>query len=137
MWCDGDLLLGEVQPGYPMPPPAPSGPQVKAAYTWGAMGLVSERLVQQSVSLWYAFGPQGETRQLTNSTGAVADTYVYTAYGAPVASTGSYPQPVPLRRPVWLLHRPRQLQGERLVGQSYPGTAPAHCAQQISALPAV
>lgn len=134
---DGDLLLGEVQPGYPMPPPAPSGPQVKAAYTWGAMGLVSERLVQQSVSLWYAFGPQGETRQLTNSTGAVADTYVYTAYGAPVASTGSYPQPVPLRRPVWLLHRPRQLQGERLVGQSYPGTAPAHCAQQISALPAV
>ena len=61
------------------------GPQ--AAYTWGAAGLVSENL--SSGSLWYHYGPQGETRYLTNSTGAVADSYVYNAWGYPVSVAGT------------------------------------------------
>ena len=28
------------------------------AYTWGANGLVSERLIPSARSLWYHFGPQ-------------------------------------------------------------------------------
>ena len=63
---DGDLLLGEVQ-GL-----GNGTTVVSAVYTWGAAGLVSERLPAQSKSLWYHFGPQGETRQLTDVTGHVA-----------------------------------------------------------------
>lgn len=70
--------------------------RVQAAYTWGADGLVSEHLMASGYygsnpekSLWYGFGPQGETRQLTDSTGVVADTYSYTAYGRQVSSSGS------------------------------------------------
>lgn len=76
---DGNTLVGEVN----------GAGQVQRAYTWGTDGLVSERLVGQSKSLWYHFGPQGETRQLTDGAGAVADTYVYSAYGQPVAATGT------------------------------------------------
>jgi hypothetical protein len=69
------------------------------AYTWGAAGLVSERLnpttPATAKSLWYHFGPQGETRQLTNSSGLVADTYTYTAFGGAVSGgiTGTDPNP--------------------------------------------
>lgn len=59
---DGSKLLGEVT----------STGGVTASYTWGADGLVSEHLSPVSgtaKSLWYLFGPQGETRQLTSSTG--------------------------------------------------------------------
>ena len=64
-----------------------------AAYTQGANGLVGERLLGQNRSLWYAFGPQGETRQLTDSSGNVADTYLYSPYGTLLASTGSDTKP--------------------------------------------
>lgn len=83
---DGGVLLGEIE--------SINGVSTtKAAYTWGAAGLVSERLVDQNKSLWYAFGPQGETRQLTDRTGAVVDRYVYTAYGVPVSETNNNPNP--------------------------------------------
>ena len=36
---------------------------------------------------------QGETRQLTNGSGNVADTYFYSAYGTPLASTGTDTNP--------------------------------------------
>lgn len=73
---DGDTPIGEVNRA-----------GLSFAYTWGANGLVSEN--ENGVSLWYAFGPQGETRQLTNVSGAVADAYVFTAYGEPVATSGA------------------------------------------------
>ena len=76
----GTQLLGEIQAGSSAP---------SAVYTWGATGLISERLTATNKSLWYAFGPQGETRQLTDNTGAVVDTYAYSPYGVPIASTGS------------------------------------------------
>lgn len=80
---NGDLLLGEVQNGV-----------ASAAYTWGADGLVSERIGgQQGKSLWYHYGPQGETRQLTDVTGGVLDTYSYSAYGVPLTTSGSDPNP--------------------------------------------
>lgn len=75
----GDTIIGEV---------TPSGATV--AYTWGPSGIISERLLTGTPkSLWYHFGPQGETRHLTDSTGAVADSYRYNAYGQPTATTGT------------------------------------------------
>ena len=44
-------------------------------------------------SLWYAYGPQGETRQLTSASGSIVDTYGYTAYGVQTAGTGTDPNP--------------------------------------------
>jgi hypothetical protein len=80
----GGALLGEVN--------ATGSPLV--AYTWGN-GLISEHRYDTTTptSFWYLFGPQGETRYLTNSAGAVTDTYTYSAYGEPVASTGTDTNP--------------------------------------------
>jgi RHS repeat-associated protein len=78
------LLVGEVSAtGSPI-----------SAYTWGN-GLISEHRYDTTTptSFWYLFGPQGETRYLTNSTGAVTDTYVYSAYGELVASAGTDTNP--------------------------------------------
>ena len=58
-------------------------------YTWGPDGLISKRALNTSTSHWYEFGPQGETRALTDSSGNVTDTYYYNAYGVPITSTGS------------------------------------------------
>ena len=80
---DGGTLQGEVS----------AAGAVTAAYTWGAAGPVSERLVPSSRSLWYAFGPQGEARVLTDALGNAADTYVYSAYGQPVSASGSDTNP--------------------------------------------
>ena len=88
---DGPLLIGEITSG--------ATPIPKAVYTWGAHGLVSERLpdangnLANGRSLWYSFGPHGETRQLTNSAGAVVDTYLYSAFGVPVSAIGTDPNP--------------------------------------------
>lgn len=77
---DGDLLIGEVQNGAP-----------SMAYSWGADGLVSQRLLGTTKSFWFAYGPQGETRQLTNGVGAIVDTYSYSAYGVSSAATNNNP----------------------------------------------
>jgi len=42
---------------------------------------------------WYAYGPQGETRQLVNAGGAVADSYTYSPYGYATAVSGTDPNP--------------------------------------------
>ncbi|MFN8392446.1 MAG: RHS repeat-associated core domain-containing protein [Bdellovibrionota bacterium] len=75
---DGDRLVGEV---------TTSG--VKAAYTWGPDGIVSERVISGNKSRYFHFGPQRETRYLTDASGTVADSYLYTAYGVPVTSSGT------------------------------------------------
>jgi len=46
-------------------------------------------------SFWYHYGPQGETRQLTNASGVVTDNYLFSAYGSPKLSAGSAPDPNP------------------------------------------
>ena len=80
----GTALIGEIPAGSSTP---------SAVYTWGVTGLISERLTAANKSLWYAFGPQGETRQLTDNTGAVVDTYAYSPYGVPIAGTGTDANP--------------------------------------------
>ena len=77
-----DKLVGEIS-GSPQFP--------TAAYTWGADGLISERLIQGGDSYWYHFGPQGETRQLTDNLGATVNSYAYDAYGKTLSSSGSVP----------------------------------------------
>ncbi len=88
---DGSQVIGEITTAWGS---NPYGQTV--VNTWGATGLVSENVTfgppepyQGNISLWYAFGPQRETRQLTNAAGAVVDIDTYTAYGSPVASTGT------------------------------------------------
>ena len=81
---DGNLLLGTVFAN------TDGTWGTSAVYTWGAAGLVSQ---QSGSSSWYHFGPQGETRYLTDGTGTVAATYNYSAYGYPTASTGSVYNP--------------------------------------------
>lgn len=76
---DGARLIGEIDRN--------GVPQV--AYTWGHSGLVSQRQIPLSQSRYYHFGPQGETRYLTNSAGAVTDSYVYLAYGKELVSSGN------------------------------------------------
>ena len=63
---------------------------VLEVFTWGPNGLISERLMLGTPSSrWFHYGPQGETRYLTNSAGAIVDSYRYTAYGVPLATTGT------------------------------------------------
>ena len=78
----GDMLIGEIRNTSPY-----------AAYTWGPDGIVSRRDLVGNTSAWYEFGPQGETRTLTNSSGAVSDTYYYNAYGETISSSGTTVNP--------------------------------------------
>jgi RHS repeat-associated protein len=81
---NGDTLIGEV---------SATGTPV-AAYTWGN-DLISEHRYDTTTptSSWYLYGPQGETRYLTNSAGTVTDSYTYSAYGELIASTGTDTNP--------------------------------------------
>lgn len=75
----GDTLIGEV-----------TGSTPSVVYTHGATGLISQRILTGTPSsYWYHFGPQGETRQLTNSLGAVTDTYLFSAFGSPISASGT------------------------------------------------
>ncbi len=79
----GDQLIGEI-----------SGSTPSVAYSWGPDGVASERLLTGTPkSLFYCYGPQGETRNLTDISGTVVDTYRYNAYGKTLATTGSNANP--------------------------------------------
>lgn len=79
---DGQRIIGEYSDGAPL-----------AVYTWGPDGVVSRRVLSSGTTRWYHFGPQGETRNLTDSSGSVTDTYTYTAYGVPLSTSGSSVNP--------------------------------------------
>ena len=83
---DGETLLGEV---------SASG-SVSAGYTWGADGLVSDRLVPSGRSVWPAWGPQGEAAFVTDGAGGPADAYYYAGSGA-AAAVGDNGDALPLR----------------------------------------
>ncbi len=74
----GDTLIGEVSSGSP-----------SYAYSWGSAGLISQRTIGSNESLWYHFGPQGETRHLTDETGSIGDEYRYDGYGRVLYSNGA------------------------------------------------
>ena len=79
----GDTLLGEITTSTPT-----------IAYSWGPDGLISKRNLSASTSSWYEFGPQEETRTLTNGSGSLTDTYYYNAYGGEIiSSSGSTANP--------------------------------------------
>lgn len=59
------------------------------AYTWGSSGLISQHDIGSNLSLWYAYGPQDETRYMTDDTGVVADSYRYDGYGRSTYVNGS------------------------------------------------
>jgi RHS repeat-associated protein len=46
-----------------------------------------------SQTFYYHFGPSGETKQLTDGSGTVTDTYAYTAYGVQTSQTGTTENP--------------------------------------------
>jgi len=75
----GDKVIGEVVNGVP-----------EVAYTWGADGIASRKLLTGlQNSRYYCFGPQGETRYLTDEFQTVSSTYRYEAYGKTLNATGS------------------------------------------------
>jgi hypothetical protein len=61
-------------------------------YTHG-QSLISQR--RGNVSHWYHFEALGTTRQLTDGTEAITDTYTFDAWGNEVASTGTTANPFP------------------------------------------
>ena len=63
------------------------------AYTWGADGLVSMRDIGASTSYYYHFGPQGETRKLTNGSGTSVADYAYSAWGIPIGTVPTVDNP--------------------------------------------
>src|SRR6185295_5612139 len=68
------------------------GGSVQRVYTYGHT-LLSQR--QRISGLWtasfYGYDGQGSVRLLTDSAGAVTDTYTYDAFGNLLARTGSTP----------------------------------------------
>jgi RHS repeat-associated protein len=79
----GGKLIAELKNGVPY-----------KAYTWGPAGPVSQRILTGTpVSHWYHLGPQGETRHLTDSTGTVAASYYYNAYGERLGTVPSIDNP--------------------------------------------
>ncbi len=80
----GGQVIGEVRGGIPV-----------AAYTWGADGLISEAIIAggEHSSYWYHFGPQGETRQVTDHVGTIVGSYQYSPYGLLTSVAGSVSNP--------------------------------------------
>jgi RHS repeat-associated protein len=97
--------------------PSKSQPQMKAAATMRAGATVNVRATASmgtpamlkgvrkgtkasasvplvtSQTYYYHFGPSGETKQLTDSSGNVTDTYSYTAYGVQTSFSGTTENP--------------------------------------------
>jgi RHS repeat-associated protein len=68
------------------------GGTVQRVYTYGTM-LVSQsqRIAGSFVSSFYGYDAQGNVKFLTDSTGAVTDTYAYDAFGTMIGQPGSTP----------------------------------------------
>lgn len=78
----GTSLIGEVASGSPV-----------FSYTWAPVGLISQRNIGSNQSFWYHFGPQKETRHLTDNMGAIADAYRYDGYGKALYTSGTDENP--------------------------------------------
>ncbi len=62
-----------------------------ASYVLGGTGLISQ--TRSSTTSYFLQDGQGSTRALTSSTGAVTDTYSYTAFGESFSRTGTTTNP--------------------------------------------
>jgi hypothetical protein len=68
----------------------PANPSVKALYTWG-IGLIST--TNLTTKRWFHFDGLGNTLALTSQDETVQDTYQFSAFGLPEASSGSSVNP--------------------------------------------
>jgi RHS repeat-associated protein len=86
-------LVDDLNPtGYPQVVEELAGGAVTRQYTYG-LQRISENQVASSVwtPSFYGYDGGGNVRQLTNSAGAVTDTYEYDAFGNGVSTSGSTP----------------------------------------------
>src|ERR1700733_7916398 len=66
------------------------GSSLSRVYNYG-LALISQRQVSGGTVSYYGSDGHGSTRFLLNTSGGIADTYVYDAYGILIASIGSTP----------------------------------------------
>ena len=87
-YYDGGDILGETN----------GAGQWRAAYIYGALGLVSERLnpdeqLGTAESLWYHTNFIGSVHALTDATGVTVEAYDYDAYGIPLSTPAGVTNP--------------------------------------------
>jgi RHS repeat-associated protein len=67
---------------------------VTRTYAYGLQLISENQLVGSTwTPSFYGYDGHGNTRFLANSSGTVTDTYTFDAFGAPIASTGTTPNP--------------------------------------------
>src|SRR3974377_607732 len=67
---------------------------VTRTYTYGRQLISENELVGSTwTPSFYGYDGHGNTRFLANTSGTVTDTYQFDAFGAPIASTGTTPNP--------------------------------------------
>ena len=86
-------LVDDLNPtGYPQVFDELTNGAVTRTYTYGLQRIDEEQLVSGSwTTSYYGYDGGGHVRQLTNSAGAVTDTYAYDAYGNQLNHTGNTP----------------------------------------------
>jgi RHS repeat-associated protein len=87
------LVEDDVNPtGYPQVLDELTGTAVTRTYTYGLQRISEDQIVSGAwVPSFYGYDGAGSVRQLTNSAGAVTDSYEYDAFGNKINSTGATP----------------------------------------------
>ena len=86
-------LVDDLNPtGYPQVIEEVASGVVQREYTYGLQRISENQLVSGAwTASFFGYDGMGSVRQLTNSAGAVTDTYNYDAFGNKISSTGSTP----------------------------------------------
>jgi RHS repeat-associated protein len=78
--------------GYPQVLDELAGSSVTRTYTYGLQRISEDQLISNAwTPIFYSYDGGGNVRQLTNSAGAVTDTYEYDAFGNDINHVGSTP----------------------------------------------
>jgi RHS repeat-associated protein len=87
------LVEGDVNPtGYPQVLDELTGTTVTRTYTYGLQRISEDHVIDSAwTPSFYGYDGAGRVRQLTNSAGAVTDTYEYNAFGNKISSTSTTP----------------------------------------------
>ena len=96
-------LVDDMNPtGYPQVVEEASGGYVQRRYTYGIQRISESQIVNNAwTTSYYEYDGSGSVRHLTNSTGAVTDSYEYDAFGNLLASSGSTPNNYLYRGEQW------------------------------------
>ena len=86
-------LLDDLNPtGYAQVVDELTGGAVTRTYTYGLQRIGQDQVISSTwTPSFYGYDGSGNVRQLTNSAGAVTDTYEYDAFGNKINSTGTTP----------------------------------------------